>query len=972
MKFQRSQSQPLSKLNIIIFLCCFVTSIIAYNSSLTEENISGAPRELKVTIFEDKKYVKDKSDHGIIKLNISWLPPATLWNPTSYSILINSIEELDTEDSIICPDESIFHTIWDKSHLNIQLPSNEIFTDIPELTIRPRCTYEIQVFANPRINANSNVVKVNITIPNCIGSLCNCEDAVKFLSLPKVNVELLDSDDILIEWSVQDSINSINITSYAISYAVPILISKNGFLIYNTTEIARVPANVSHYLLSTGLINPSIKLNEKISVAAVDIHNCLGNSIEVMIKRSNQTDKFKLAKQSQWSILIVTLVVICLLFIGIIAGYLWNRNFLKYKLINSQHKLSLQTICKIDDQRYNWIVSALKEQSSLYVPQEIEIDEFEISYSRLNITSELGKGQFAKVYLGYLDEPGDFPVAVKVPNTFNSINESEARQQLLDEIVTLKRAGSHKNLIKLIGHCTRPETPICIVLEYLEGGDLLSYLHRLRDKLNNNNQEYFIQSRNVKSNDIKIFSTALNWTQTTHDTFPFFFTNLTTISNKYANFIHQHVNVQCKSDITNALATSTSTSGEIENDRFIRFIIDIVNGMEYLEQRKIVHRDLAARNILISSNLTLKISDFGLARDNVYVIGQRGGGIRRLPIRWMAPETLRDRLFTSKSDVWSFGIVLWEIGTLGEFPYSEMSDDELMKYILETNGRLKRPNNISNEFYNLMQICWSSQSDKHATPEVRLVAPNYVKYNNTATLTCNHTVAPDDLHKIEFKKDGRKILEYIRDRKDPFRRSPTAGIDFEHTLDGKTIKLNAVHFEATGLYSCLASSDHPIYTESSEEVKLQVIVPQSDNPHITFKKDVYTVGEVLEANCTSSAAYPVPHLTWLINGKEVDETLVTTFPYRKHQKNLMSATSKLAIRVSDLHAGDNGELEIRCQATIPNFLNHHKTYADIRKKTVTVEIIHAPAPTSSFADLPREFKILTIVCTICAMHKFFH
>lgn len=105
-----------------------------------------------------------------------------------------------------------------------------------------------------------------------------------------------------------------------------------------------------------------------------------------------------------------------------------------------------------------------------------------------------------------------------------------------------------------------------------------------------------------------VFSTALNWTQTTHDTFPFFFTNLTTISNKYTNFIHQHVNVQCKSDITNALATSTSTSGEIENDRFIRFIIDIVNGMEYLEQRKIVHRDLAARNILISSNLTLKVS----------------------------------------------------------------------------------------------------------------------------------------------------------------------------------------------------------------------------------------------------------------------------------------------------------------------------------------------------------------------------
>lgn len=57
---------------------------MAYNSSLTEGNISGAPRELKVAIFEDIKHVKDKNNHGIIKLNISWLPPATLWNPTSY------------------------------------------------------------------------------------------------------------------------------------------------------------------------------------------------------------------------------------------------------------------------------------------------------------------------------------------------------------------------------------------------------------------------------------------------------------------------------------------------------------------------------------------------------------------------------------------------------------------------------------------------------------------------------------------------------------------------------------------------------------------------------------------------------------------------------------------------------------------------------------------------------------------------
>ncbi|XP_008557070.1 uncharacterized protein LOC103577947 [Microplitis demolitor] len=261
----------------------------------------------------------------------------------------------------------------------------------------------------------------------------------------------------------------------------------------------------------------------------------------------------------------------------------------------------------------------------------------------------------------------------------------------------------------------------------------------------------------------------------------------------------------------------------------------------------------------------------------------------------------------------------------------------------------------------------------YATPEVRLIAPNYVKYNSTATLTCNHTVTPDDLHKVEFLKDNKKILEYIRDRKDhPFRESPPPGLEFEHTLDGKTIKLKDVHFDASGSYSCLVSSTYPIYTESSDEVKLQVIVPQSDNPHITFKKAVYTVGEVLEANCTSAPANPVPHLTWLINGLEVIETRVTTFPYRQHKKHLMSARSQLSIQVSDLHAGKNGRLEISCQATIPNYLIHQKDYADIRTKTVTVEITPGPSPTPSLAVLPRGLTPIVILCVLlCVLHKIY-
>ena len=95
-------------------------------------------------------------------------------------------------------------------------------------------------------------------------------------------------------------------------------------------------------------------------------------------------------------------------------------------------------------------------------------------------------------------------------------------------------------------------------------------------------------------------------------------------------------------------------------------------------------------------------------------MGNVTGGVHRLPIRWMPPEALRERAFSSKSDIWSFAVVLWEIGTLGKFPYSDILDDhQLLKYILGNRGRLPRPERIDDDIYHIMTICWAS------TPEQR-------------------------------------------------------------------------------------------------------------------------------------------------------------------------------------------------------------------------------------------------------------
>ena len=109
--------------------------------------------------------------------------------------------------------------------------------------------------------------------------------------------------------------------------------------------------------------------------------------------------------------------------------------------------------------------------------------------------------------------------------------------------------------------------------------------------------------------------------------------------------------------------------------------------MAFLSSHGVVHRDLAARNVLISSDFTMKISDFGLSKDSTYYVSSGG----KLPWKWMALESIADHRFTTHSDVWSFGITMWEIFTLGTTPYptkgpEEVSDIYICLYILKCNN----------------------------------------------------------------------------------------------------------------------------------------------------------------------------------------------------------------------------------------------------------------------------------------------
>ncbi|XP_062505401.1 fibroblast growth factor receptor 2-like isoform X2 [Corticium candelabrum] len=304
------------------------------------------------------------------------------------------------------------------------------------------------------------------------------------------------------------------------------------------------------------------------------------------------------------------------------------------------------------------VVTASEEKKECRVSLDA-YKHLEFDRNHLTLFEKLGEGHFGTVHraraCGIVTPGQNITVAVKMCKTIeNNADETGfCEQSLCVEVELLVKIGSHNNVVKLLGMCSQGG-PLWLIFEGAQLGNLLTYLRSARDV------------------------------------------------------------VEGQSCV---ITTNQSTTGEnvlITQRKMFTFGEQIAKGMAYLYSQKILHRDLAARNVLVFNNEVLKMSDFGLARDIKYHEYYRRKTPCEMPAKWMSPEAIMHKVYTQASDVWSFGIVLWEIATLGGSPYPSICISRLYDLLVE-GYRMSCPVNCPRLFHTIMLRCWEAEASERPT-----------------------------------------------------------------------------------------------------------------------------------------------------------------------------------------------------------------------------------------------------------------
>ncbi|XP_063986555.1 vascular endothelial growth factor receptor 1 isoform X2 [Diachasmimorpha longicaudata] len=357
--------------------------------------------------------------------------------------------------------------------------------------------------------------------------------------------------------------------------------------------------------------------------------------------------------------------------------------------------------------------------SALPVDDQVEFlpydKKFEFPRERLKFGKQLGHGAFGVVMKaearGIMEDEDTTTVAVKM---VKRSAESIHIRALVSELKIMVHLGKHLNVVNLLGACTKniAKRELLVIVEYCRYGNVHNYLFRHRSDFVNQ-----IDPATGKM-DVSIGSDLLNRTLSVGST-----NSLS--SNGDSGPYSPDPDSQGVTMTPDGMALSNNSvqpawrsnyRGDYKDSNLkpictqdlLSWAFQVARGMEYLSQRKVLHGDLAARNILLAEDKVVKICDFGLAKSMYNDDNYKKQGDAPLPIKWMAIESIRDRLFSTQSDIWSFGIVLWEFFTLAKTPYPGMEAEKQYTRLIE-GYRMEKPEFATEDLYNIMLQCWKAK-----------------------------------------------------------------------------------------------------------------------------------------------------------------------------------------------------------------------------------------------------------------------
>ncbi|NXT58093.1 CSF1R factor, partial [Pluvianellus socialis] len=360
------------------------------------------------------------------------------------------------------------------------------------------------------------------------------------------------------------------------------------------------------------------------------------------------------------------------------------------------------------------IIEACEGNNYIFIdPTQLPYNEkWEFPRNKLQFGKTLGAGAFGKVVeataFGLDKEDSVLKVAVKMLKSSADTDEQEA---LMSELKIMSHLGHHENIVNLLGACTHGG-PILVITEYCRYGDLLNFLRKKAESI-------IIQDSAL---DTSLDSTADYKNVDLEKKY------IRSDSGFSSHGLETYVEMRPVSSSSSASSDSAQARGDSEEEDdtredlrplnlsdLLQFSSQVAQGMAFLASKNCIHRDLAARNVLVSDGRVAKICDFGLARDIMNDSNYVVKGNARLPVKWMAPESIFDCIYTVQSDVWSYGILLWEIFSLGKSPYPGMVVNSKFYSMVKQGYQMARPDFAPLEMYSIMQACWSLEPTQRPT-----------------------------------------------------------------------------------------------------------------------------------------------------------------------------------------------------------------------------------------------------------------